>query len=127
MAAAKKLLSEHSGSSSEGRLLQLLVWPLGRNNFGLFGSSMNDQKGLLGNVSLAGQVLTGWRVYHLCLEGGGPDAFSRLHLPWRPLAPAGAAAEAGGCRQPLAARQRTPQQPPGSCCTGEHGSGWWWQ
>jgi hypothetical protein len=96
MAAVKRLLAEASGSSSEGRVLQLLVWPLGRNNFGLFGSSMNDQKGLLGNVSLAGQVLTGWAVTHLCLEGRGPDAFSSLHLPWRPLAPAGAAAEAGG-------------------------------
>ncbi|WIA37889.1 hypothetical protein OEZ86_014736 [Tetradesmus obliquus] len=83
-----------SSTSSQGRLLQLLVWPLGRNNFALFGSSMNDQKGLLGNVSLAGQVLTGWNVTHLCLEGGGPDAFSGLQLPWRPLA--GAAAGAGG-------------------------------
>lgn len=96
LAASKKLLSQggSSSTSSQGRLLQLLVWPLGRNNFALFGSSMNDQKGLLGNVSLAGQVLTGWNVTHLCLEGGGPDAFSGLQLPWRPLA--GAAAGAGG-------------------------------
>jgi hypothetical protein len=100
LSVSKRLLLQQnssSGSSSgEGRLLQLLVWPLGRNNFGLFGSSMNDQKGLLGNVSLAGRVLTGWTVHHLCLEGGGPGAFTALQLPWRPLAPTAADAAAGG-------------------------------
>jgi hypothetical protein len=43
-------------SSGGGRLLQLLVWQLGRNNFALaFGGQLADPKGLNGNVTLGGR------------------------------------------------------------------------
>jgi len=75
-----------SGSSNGGRLLQLLVWPMGRNNFALaFGGQLADPKGLVGNVTLGGRVLRDWRVHHLCMEHGSNGSSSEL--PWRPLVP----------------------------------------
>jgi hypothetical protein len=62
-AVSKRLLS-HGSSSNKGRLLQLLVWPLGRNNFGLFGSSMNDQKGCW--------ATSAWPARRCRLERGPP-------------------------------------------------------
>eukprot|EP00879_Flechtneria_rotunda_P007054 GHRR01007404.1.p1 GENE.GHRR01007404.1~~GHRR01007404.1.p1 ORF type:complete len:843 (+),score=378.34 GHRR01007404.1:102-2531(+) len=91
--------------SSVGRLLQLLVWPMGRNNFALFGSDFRDYKGLVGNVTIKGQVLQNWTVHHLCLQvssgsekaatSGADAGFAVLNLPWRPLA-ASSASEGGG-------------------------------
>ena len=50
-------------------LLQIVVEPMGRNNFATAVGGLVDQKGLLGNVTLSGQVLSNWEVKHLCFSG----------------------------------------------------------
>jgi hypothetical protein len=104
VATSRRRLAAAAGGTASpapdngGHLLQLLVWPFGRNNFALsFGGALADPKGLVGNVSLAGEVLTGWTVHHLCLEGkqrqtagggGAADGGGLVagDLPWQPLA-----------------------------------------
>lgn len=48
--------------------LQVLVEPMGRNNFGFQLDDYRDRKGLVSNVTLDGQVLTKWSVQNLCLD-----------------------------------------------------------
>lgn len=49
--------------------VQLVAESMGRTNFAFGVNGLLDPKGLTGNVTLAGQVLTGWTMYHLCLAG----------------------------------------------------------
>jgi hypothetical protein len=53
---------------------------MGRNNFAFAVGGMEDQKGLLGNVTLSGQVLTNWVIKHLCITG----SFTR-NISWEPV------------------------------------------
>jgi beta-galactosidase len=66
--------------------LDILVEPMGRVNFG---PEMKDPKGLIAPVKLGGEVLKGWQVFNLPLDGtmlAGLD-FIEQSSPWK-VAPA---------------------------------------
>jgi len=61
-ATAKILLPEHN---AEARL-DILVEPMGRINFG---PEMADRKGLIAPVKMGGEILQGWEIFNLPLDG----------------------------------------------------------
>ncbi|XP_047457336.1 beta-galactosidase-1-like protein [Mugil cephalus] len=77
----------------QGDTVDILVENMGRVNFG---SKINDYKGLLSNLILGKDVLTGWKIYPLDIDGaiagGWPHSGSKKSVlaPWRD-SPAGPA------------------------------------
>ncbi|XP_068102079.1 beta-galactosidase-1-like protein isoform X2 [Hyperolius riggenbachi] len=69
-------IPEVNVTGSTGEWLDVLVENMGRINFG---SDLSDFKGLLGNLTLGGDVLRDWVVYPLDLDG--PIAKGWPHTP----------------------------------------------
>src|SRR5665213_57570 len=82
-ASAKILLPERAADSQ----LDILVEPMGRINFG---PEMADRKGLIAPVKLGGEILKGWEIFNLPLDGkmlAGLKFQSRAGiLPAQPMA-----------------------------------------
>ncbi|KAM9305711.1 beta-galactosidase-1-like protein [Gastrophryne carolinensis] len=64
-------------TGAAGEWLDVLVENMGRINFG---SELSDFKGLVGNLTLGGDVLTDWLVYSLDLDG--PIAEGWPYIPY---------------------------------------------
>ena len=57
--------------------LDILVENMGRINYG---PQLRDRKGILGNVTLGGEILTDWEMFRINLNG-----FVKNFLSWRPF------------------------------------------
>lgn len=61
-----------------GAILDILVEDLGRINFGRY---INDFKGLITNVTLGNDFLTGWAIYPLDIDGAVVRGLEKSHKP----------------------------------------------